>query len=191
MTDKGRTWLELGERYADGWLEETDRRAALDAGVPGDFPPIPEEDVERVRVSTSADYSAYFTLESNMMTAVTVTAHNAAMALGIEGVPTGNSGDAWEAEGRAQANLVREVFGHVVRTGGFPSIWKTRDVVSLANAAYVERDPTGHLDASRLAILSDALEEASCTDTEVLSHLRSPGPHVRGCWALDLILGRQ
>jgi len=42
-----------------------------------------------------------------------------------------------------------------------------------------------------LAILADALEEAGCADTDILDHLRGPGPHVRGCWAVDLILGKQ
>jgi hypothetical protein len=40
-----------------------------------------------------------------------------------------------------------------------------------------------------LPILADALEDAGCTDRELFDHLRGPGPHVRGCWALDLILG--
>jgi hypothetical protein len=48
----------------------------------------------------------------------------------------------------------------------------------------------GTLKPARLAILADALEEAGCTALPLLEHLRSPGPHVRGCWALDLILGR-
>jgi hypothetical protein len=41
-----------------------------------------------------------------------------------------------------------------------------------------------------LPVLADALEDAGCADTELLSHLRGPGPHLRGCWALDLILER-
>jgi hypothetical protein len=65
----------------------------------------------------------------------------------------------------------------------------TPTVLSLAQAAYDHRDPaTGHMDPLRLAVLADALEEAGCDNETVLSHLRSPGPHVRGCWALDLIL---
>ena len=67
----------------------------------------------------------------------------------------------------------------------------TSTVVALANAAYDERElPSGHLDPARLAVLSDALEEAGCADADLLAHLRSPGPHVRGCWALDLVLGK-
>jgi hypothetical protein len=50
--------------------------------------------------------------------------------------------------------------------------------------------PRGELDPVRVAILSDALEEAGGSG-EILDHLRGPGLHVCGCWALDLILGKQ
>ena len=50
--------------------------------------------------------------------------------------------------------------------------------------------PAGTLDPHRLAVLADALEEAGCTDPDILGHLRDPGPHYRGCHVLDLILGR-
>jgi hypothetical protein len=43
----------------------------------------------------------------------------------------------------------------------------------------------------RLPILADALEEAGCTDAVILDHCRSSGPHVRGCWVVDLLLGNQ
>ena len=71
--------------------------------------------------------------------------------------------------------------------------WLTRTTVSLARAAYEERLPSGFLDPARLAVLSDALEEAGCHLRDgslhpVLAHLRSTTPHVRGCWVLDLIL---
>ncbi|MBY0227976.1 MAG: hypothetical protein K2W96_01715 [Gemmataceae bacterium] len=69
--------------------------------------------------------------------------------------------------------------------------WLAPGLVSLAQAAYDERLlPSGHLDNARLAVLSDALEEAGCADADLLPHLRSPGPHVRGCWALDIVLGK-
>jgi hypothetical protein len=65
-------------------------------------------------------------------------------------------------------------------------------VVRLAESAYEERDlPSGHLDHARLAILADALEEAGCTDGKLLGHLRGPGPHARGCFALDLVLRKE
>jgi hypothetical protein len=50
--------------------------------------------------------------------------------------------------------------------------------------------PEGTLDNARLAILADALLDAGCSDEDLIQHLRSPGPHVRGCWAVDRILGK-
>jgi hypothetical protein len=65
-------------------------------------------------------------------------------------------------------------------------------LLSLAQAAYDERTvPAGTLDPARLAVLADALEDAGCDNADILSHLRGTGPHVRGCWAVDLVLGRE
>lgn len=70
--------------------------------------------------------------------------------------------------------------------------WKDETIPKLAQVAYHERSlPEGHLDQARLAVLADALEEAGCGDTDVLTHLRGPGPHVRGCHVLDLLLNRK
>ena len=69
--------------------------------------------------------------------------------------------------------------------------WRTKDLIELAQTAYEKRHlPSGHLDADRLAVLADAVEEAGCQEAVVLDHLRSPGPHLRGCWAVDLLLGK-
>jgi hypothetical protein len=66
-----------------------------------------------------------------------------------------------------------------------------RQRAGLARAAYWYRLlPSGHLDPARLAVLADDLEDAGCTDPDLLGHLRGPGPHVRGCWAVDLLLGK-
>jgi hypothetical protein len=65
-------------------------------------------------------------------------------------------------------------------------------VPRLARAAYDERLlPGGMLDLARLTVLADALEDAGCTDQAVISHLRSPGFHVRGCWPVDLLLANE
>jgi hypothetical protein len=88
--------------------------------------------------------------------------------------------------------LMWEIYGNPFRPVSIGACFRTPTVTTLATAAYAERDlPSGHLDNTRLAVLSDALEEAGCTDAELLSHLRSPGPHVRGCWALDLLLTKE
>jgi hypothetical protein len=69
--------------------------------------------------------------------------------------------------------------------------WNGGAVVKLAQSAYDQRSlPYGELDPARLAVLADALEDAGCDNQEMLTHLRGPGPHVRGCWAVDLLLGK-
>jgi hypothetical protein len=98
----------------------------------------------------------------------------------------------WIATRPRQAALLRCVFGNPFRPTTLDRSLLTPTALSLADATYAERSlPSGELDLSRLRVLSDALEEAGCTDAEILSHLRSPGPHVCGCWAVDLILGKE
>src|SRR5205823_6666478 len=90
----------------------------------------------------------------------------------------------------SRCELLREVFAPGRGAPLDPS-WRTEDVVSLAAAAYERRSlPSGELEHARLAVLADALADAGCGADALLSHLRSPAPHVRGCWALDLVLGR-
>jgi hypothetical protein len=99
----------------------------------------------------------------------------------------------WRAHAVAcfQADLFRELVRNPFRPVARGLRWLTVDTQSLGWAAYHARlRPSGHLDNARLAVLSDALEEAGCTDEAILHHLRSPGPHVRGCWVLDLVLGK-
>jgi hypothetical protein len=70
--------------------------------------------------------------------------------------------------------------------------WNRGTVHRLAQAAHeLRRLPEGVLESVRLVLLADALEDAGCTDADLLGHLRSPGPHVRGCWAVDLVLGKE
>lgn len=65
-------------------------------------------------------------------------------------------------------------------------------IKNAAQAAYEERDlPSGHLQRDRLLVLADMLEERGLVgDSELLRHLRGDGPHWRGCWGIDLVLGR-
>ncbi len=91
---------------------------------------------------------------------------------------------------RRHADLIRDVFPHPDRVS-LTLAPASPDARDLALGAYHRgRSHSGELDRQRLAVLSDALEEAGCTDEAILGHLRSPGPHVRGCWALDLVLGK-
>jgi hypothetical protein len=101
----------------------------------------------------------------------------------------------WQAvkrsEGSAQADLLRDIFGNPFRPVSCDPAWLTPAVTRLATAASAERSsPSGDLDPVLLAVLADALEDAGCDNPDVLDHLRGPGPHARGCWVLDRLLGK-
>ncbi len=91
--------------------------------------------------------------------------------------------------GAAAAKLVcdvlRDIFGNPVHPVSAEPSWQTATVVSLAQAIYDQRR------FQDMPILADALEEAGCTNEEVLAHCRSEGPHTRGCWLVDLLLGKE
>jgi hypothetical protein len=99
-----------------------------------------------------------------------------------------------EEEESTQSSLFRDVVGNPIWLPTLTPVilaWNDAVVVRLAQIAYEDRHlPEGTLDSTRLLILADALEEASCTDADILGHLRGPGPHVRGCWVVDLCLGK-
>jgi hypothetical protein len=101
----------------------------------------------------------------------------------------------WPQVKRHHCDLLRDLFGPLPSrpVSVSPSVraWNGGTVLRLAQAAYEERTlPAGTLEHARLDVLADAVEEAGCQDAELLVHLRSPGPHVRGCWAVDCLLGR-
>ncbi len=93
------------------------------------------------------------------------------------------------------ARLLQEVFGSFFRPFAIDRArlaWNNGTISKLAQAIYDDRQlPSGHFDTARLAVLADALEEAGCDNKDILDHCRGPGPHVRGCWVVDLILGKE
>ncbi len=93
---------------------------------------------------------------------------------------------------QCQCDLLREIIGNPFRAIDHDRTWLTATVITVAQAVYDERILSNcHFDLHRLAVLADALEEAGCDTPEILDHLRSPGPHVRGCFPLDLLLGKE
>ena len=92
--------------------------------------------------------------------------------------------------------LLRDIFGNPFRPSPpLPAailVWNDGTIRRLAEGIYEERQmPEGTLDTARLAVLADALLDAGCDDEELRRHCRSEGPHVRGCWVVDLILGNE
>ncbi|MBL8792846.1 MAG: hypothetical protein JNM56_02980 [Planctomycetia bacterium] len=85
-----------------------------------------------------------------------------------------------------QADLLRDVFGPLpFRSAAVVTSWLTSTVVSVTTAIYEERA------FERMPVLADALEDAGCDNADLLNHCRSDGPHVRGCFVVDLLTGKE
>jgi hypothetical protein len=93
-----------------------------------------------------------------------------------------------DAEASFQAALLRDIFGNPFRPAGIvPSWlrWNNQTIPRISQSIYEEQA------FDRLPILGDALEEAGCANADLLGHCRGSGPHVRGCWAVDLLLAKK
>jgi hypothetical protein len=120
-----------------------------------------------------------------------------AVACVAAGPPPPNGSPQWHAawtkaerdEAALHAGLLRCLYGNPFRAP--PRIdpawraWNGGTAAKLARGIYADRA------FDRSPPLADALEDAGCADAALLGHLRGPGPHVRGCWAVDLLLGKE
>ncbi|MCE9531609.1 MAG: hypothetical protein K8T89_10875 [Planctomycetes bacterium] len=86
------------------------------------------------------------------------------------------------SEVKTQMALLRDVFSS---HQPIDSRWLTPTVIDLARTIYNERA------FDRMPILADALMDAGCDSEEIIHHCRGAGPHVRGCWVVDLVLGKE
>jgi hypothetical protein len=84
-----------------------------------------------------------------------------------------------------QRHLVHDIFGNPFHPTTFDPTWRTEHTVGIATKMYDERN----FDA--MPILADALQDAGCDSEDILKHCREPGVHVRGCWVVDLVLGKE
>jgi len=98
----------------------------------------------------------------------------------------GRHGEPHGKESRTvHSDLLRDIFGNPFRPVSINPSWLTSTVLALAQGIYQERA------FDRLLILADALQDAGCEYEDILNHFRNPNAtHVRGCWALDLVLGK-
>jgi len=83
-----------------------------------------------------------------------------------------------------QLAVIRDILGNPFCPITLDSEWLTLTVLRLANHIYDNRD------FSTMPILADALQDAGCDNEDILNHCRQPGEHVRGCWVVDLVLGK-
>lgn len=188
LTDeKSRRAVETAEQFADGLSEEARLRSmgsrAWSVWSPG----------EAVQTDAAGSNGRRGSENGAAFMAAEVTNRRAARAaaLAAGSIPAVRASVPDLESIWGVSNLIREVFGNPFRPVGFAPTWRSADVMTLAHAAYETRSlPSGRLERDRLRILADALEDAGCTEAAILSHLRGEGPHIRGCWALDLVSNR-
>jgi hypothetical protein len=182
---RSRKAVEVTEKVADGSLQGVHLSIAHEAADEAASERRPASafarDADRAAVWASGEYDLVFS--------PSVTAGYVAESTMSAAELKGTAREVAEAQ---QSGLLRDLLGPLPfrPLTVAPSVfgWAQGQVIKLAKAAYAHRElPAGHLVPARLAILADALDEAGCEDAEILGHLRGPGPHVRGCWAVDLV----
>jgi len=161
--DDWRNAIETSERFADGQADNQDLLAARRPLLSASW------DTSACLVVTAADDEV-----SAPLLAILVS----------ERVRREYKGDQKEIAVR-QTTLLRDIVGNPFRPVTIDPAWLTTTVVSLAQAIYEQRA------FDRLPILADALEDAGCDSSDILTHCQQPGEHVRGCWAVDLMLNQK
>lgn len=159
--------ISLAERYAEG---EIDRTRCLASRL------------QRYLVGEPLHLGAHLSALASLQDEDPYSAATGASAFAPHAIGCMNTGRTYHQALANQAIMVRDLFGNPFRRVAVPSEWRTETVLALARGVYVDRA------FDRLPILADALEEAGCSDPELLAHCRSSGPHALGCWVLDLVL---
>ncbi|MCE9563791.1 MAG: hypothetical protein K8U57_17250 [Planctomycetes bacterium] len=178
-----RNAVEFAEKHADGRLDEM-ARAAVKRTLLDMYERELEEDKEFTptlipRILKLISHQRYDSVE-----AICCSASVAHWALGDD---YDTNYRPFEAELVAEhTQLLRDIFGpRAFRRILVEHTWLTSTVQLLAAGTYEERA------FDRMPILGDALQDAGCDNDDILNHCRQPGEHVRGCWVVDLILGKK
>jgi hypothetical protein len=182
--ERSRNAVEVAERFADGNATAVELVESHHAAKRFYGPWLPDEK------EMAADAAS----DSAQVISETITSVASDVVCAAMNDPSGDCDEAIVVH--KQVVLINDIFGHSFRPSpAFPAAllaWNDGTVRRIAQGIYEERRmPEGTLDNARLAVLADALEESGCTDPDMLAHLRGPGPHVRGCWVLDLLLGKK
>ena len=161
--------VKIAERFADGAATVAELRSAHSSLLdPYHFTHATEE-------SYAAAFAGYQVATGAAYDAARIAAQSARSAL-----PPGSVAAA------AQITLLRELFGSPFRKVKFKPAWHTDTAESLARQMYESRD------FGAMPILADALQDAGCDNDDILNHCRdSNATHVRGCWVVDLVLGKE
>ena len=194
-----RLMVEVSERYADG-LATNDELDAADRKAGSAFAEVQwaaESDVDTNPARAAQWLAKPFTYGVAEQAAATFAAiardrdYKSRQRKRTDGQP-----EPWEqvnnvyreaefTEEQHQLLLLKDIFGNPFRPVAFDPSWRTTTVVALAQQMYDSRD------FMPMPILADALQDAGCENVDILAHCRGEGPHVRGCWVVDLVLGKE
>jgi hypothetical protein len=175
-----RSAIEVAERLADGRATNAERRAAAAAVQASGL----------VRGGRTFSAASGAVRGSPFGAAQARSGYTRWLVVGGLGepLPGSHTPAATQAIGREahqQAVLLRDIFNNPFRPAAFDPHWRTADVLGLAHGIYEDRA------FNRLPLLADALMDAGCADDQVIGHCRLEGPHARGCWVVDLALGKE
>ncbi len=149
------------------------------------FPSPPKSLLQRVAdVLDDPWWEDEFDKGDPLAPALVTARHAARAAADLQGQKCVPDAPATIAEHREQTALVRCLFGSPFRPRPVCAAWLTSKVRALADGIYMERA------FDRMPLLADALEASGCTNAEVIEHCRSGRQHARGCWVVDLLLGK-
>ncbi|HVK15808.1 MAG TPA: hypothetical protein VM533_02605 [Fimbriiglobus sp.] len=175
-----RAAVEQAELFSDGKLTRTQLRQAREQFDAGYFS---DEMTEGEVYAGDAVYAALESKLDRVLDAPLLVEYTVPGLAHDQGLPPTDP-HRRAAELAVQVRLMHDVFGNPFRPVTFDSAWRTSTAVGLARTMYESRD------FAAMPILADALEEAGCNSADVLAHCRGDGSHVRGCWVVDLVLGK-
>jgi hypothetical protein len=170
--------LAAAERYADGLCKEADLRAADSAALDALNDNLSDQDRQAAAMAVCWTCDKNIRLQCPSITGQTATV----MA---RQHPPHLMEETERLAKLDRARALRDIVGNPFRRGPFYPWWRTADAVGLARGIYEDRA------FDRLPILADALTDAGCDNEGMLAHLRNDEPHVRGCWVVDRVLGKE
>jgi hypothetical protein len=187
--DRSRQAIDISEKYADSLVGQKKlnaaRREAYTATRSPNPPPTPTPN-QSPHTDLAATMALHASSNSKMVEPWMIACSTAGNGVSLSFCFIGS--DAGWNEKREQCHLIRCVFGNPFRPVTINPAWLTWNdgtVRRIAQAIYDERA------FDRMPILADALEDAGCDNADILNHCRRNSPHVRGCWLVDLLLGKE
>ncbi len=177
LTDeRSRKGVEVAEQFADAKASEDELNMARRAAWA-----VSSHRIDRLAVASEAAAEALWLNDAYG------SAYHAHFASYNSYYSVGEAASASECA--VQRRILGDIFGNPFRS--FPALavswlaWNDGAIRKIAQAIYDARA------FDCLPLLADALEDAGCTDADILAHCREPGEHVRGCWVVDLLLGKE